>query len=171
MRLVERGALRLEDPVERWLPELADRKVLRTPGSELDDVVAAKRPITVDDLLTNRSGYGMVIGESPIGRAMEEHGVDVGPSSRLMPSDTWLARLAELPLIHQPGEGWRYHISFDILGILLSRVTGMSLDGSSSGERLRAARHAGYRDVCRWRTRRAASLPSTTTTRTAPCRG
>lgn len=128
MQLVERGNLRLDDPVERWLPELADRKVLRTPASELDDVVPAERPITVDDLLTCRSGYGMVIGESPISRAMEEHGVGVGPTSRLWPSDTWLARLAELPLIHQPGEGWRYHISFDILGILLSRVAGMSLE-------------------------------------------
>lgn len=70
----------------------------------------------------------MVIGDDPIGRAMEEHGVEVGPSSRLMPSDAWLAQLAELPLIHQPGEGWRYHISFDILGILVSRVAGTSLD-------------------------------------------
>ena len=66
MRLVERGDVRLDDPVERWLPELANRKVLRTPTSELDDVVPARRPITVDDLLTCRSGYGMVIGESPI---------------------------------------------------------------------------------------------------------
>ncbi len=128
MRLAERADVRLGDPVERWLPELANRKVLRTPASELDDVVPARRPITVEDLLTCRSGYGMVIGESPISRAMRERGVDVGPTARLWPSDTWLARLAELPLIHQPGEGWRYHISFDILGILLSRVAGTSLE-------------------------------------------
>lgn len=128
MQLVERGMLRLDDAVERWLPELANRRVLRTPDSELDDVVPATRPITVDHLLTNRSGYGMVMGESPIGRAMVEHRVDAGPTPRLEPSDTWLARLAELPLIFQPGEGWRYHTSFDILGILLSRVTGTNLD-------------------------------------------
>lgn len=128
LQLVEQGILRLDDPVERWLPELADRVVLRTPGSDLDDVVPAIRPITVDHLLTNRSGYGMVIGDSPIARAMAEHRVDAGPVPRLEPSDTWLARLADLPLIHQPGEGWRYHTGFDILGILLSRVTGKSLD-------------------------------------------
>ena len=127
MQLVEQGTLKLDDPVERWLPELADRKVLRTPESELDDVVPATRPITVDDLLTNRSGYGMMMSDTPMTRAMEEHHVDAGPIPRLEPSDAWLARLAALPLIHQPGEGWRYHTSFDILGILLSRVAGKNL--------------------------------------------
>jgi CubicO group peptidase (beta-lactamase class C family) len=128
MQLVERGDLRLDDPVERWLPELANRSVLRTPHSELDDVVPAKRPITVDDLLTNRSGYGVVMSDTRMTRALVEHRVDVGPTPRLEPSDAWLARLAQLPLIHQPGEGWRYHTSFDILGILISRVTGTGQD-------------------------------------------
>ncbi len=130
MQLVEQGVLSLHDPVERWLPELANRMVLRAPGGELDDVVPAKRSITVDDLLTCRSGYGAVFSDpgSPIARAMEERGVDPGPVPQLISSDEWLARLAELPLIHHPGEGWRYHTSFDILGILVSRVTGASLD-------------------------------------------
>ena len=70
MQLVERGALQLDDPVERWMPELANRMVLRAPTSELDHVVPAKRPMTVDDLLTCRSDYGMVMSESPISRAM-----------------------------------------------------------------------------------------------------
>lgn len=130
MQLVEQGVLSLHDPVERWLPELANRMVLRAPGGELDDVVPAKRNITVDDLLTCRSGYGAVFSDpgSPIARAMEERGVDPGSVPQLISSDEWLARLAELPLIHHPGEGWRYHTSFDILGILVSRVTGASLD-------------------------------------------
>jgi CubicO group peptidase (beta-lactamase class C family) len=128
MQLVEGGALRLDDPVDRWLPELANRSVLRTPLGEIDDVVPAVRPITVDHLLTNRAGYGMVMMDTPFTRAMQEAGVDAGPIPRLEPSDAWLARLAELPLIHQPGEGWRYHTSFDILGILISRVTGTGLE-------------------------------------------
>jgi CubicO group peptidase (beta-lactamase class C family) len=128
MQLVERGDLRLADPVDRWLPEIADRVVLRTPESDLDDVVPAQRSITVDDLLTNRSGYGVVMSDTPMTRALEEHRVDAGPIPRLEPSDAWLSRLAELPLIHQPGEGWRYHTSFDILGILLSRVSGTGLE-------------------------------------------
>jgi CubicO group peptidase (beta-lactamase class C family) len=128
MQLVERGNLRLDDPVDRWLPELADRVVLRTPESELDDLVPAQRSITVDDLLTNRSGYGVVMSDTSMTRALEEHRVDVGPIPRLEPSDAWLSRLSRLPLIHQPGEGWRYHTSFDILGILLSRVSGTGLE-------------------------------------------
>jgi CubicO group peptidase (beta-lactamase class C family) len=130
MQMVERGTLSLDDPIDHWVPELANRMVLRTPESELDDVVPAARPITVDHLLTCRSGYGMVFADpdtSPILRAMQECEVDPGPVPRREASETWLARLAGLPLIHQPGEGWRYHISFDILGILLSRVSGVSL--------------------------------------------
>lgn len=129
MQLVERGGLALDSPVERWLPELANRVVLRTPGSGLDDVVPAKRPITVEDLLTCRCGYGAVFAgpDDPIARAMRERGLEPGPQPRLEPSEAWLARLAELPLIHQPGEGWRYHTSFDILGILISRVSGTGL--------------------------------------------
>lgn len=130
MQLIERGEIALHDPVERWLPELANRKVLRTPVSELDDVVPAKRPITVEDLLTFRSGYGAMMfdqAQSPIGRAMEERHVAPSPVPHLIASDDWIARLAELPLIHQPGEGWRYHTSIEILSILVSRVTGAPL--------------------------------------------
>jgi CubicO group peptidase (beta-lactamase class C family) len=138
MQMVERGTLSLDDPIDHWVPELANRMVLRTPESELDDVVPAARPITVDHLLTCRSGYGMVFADpdtSPILRAMQECEVDPGPVPRRESSETWLARLAGLPLIHQPGEGWRYHISFDILGILLSRVSGVSL-GAYLGENI-----------------------------------
>lgn len=130
LQLIERGTLSLDEAIERWVPELADRMVLRTPGSELDDVVPAHRAINVEDLLTCRSGYGAIMDDparNPMARAMEEHGVAPGPTFTVEPSDEWIARFRDLPLIHQPGEGWRYHTSFEILGVLLSRVTGMSL--------------------------------------------
>ena len=65
MILVEECKLRLDDPVDEWLPELANRRVLRTIDSELDDTVPAKRAITLRDLLTFRSGYGEVAFLSP----------------------------------------------------------------------------------------------------------
>lgn len=65
LRLVQSGHLRLDDAVDRWLPELADRRVLRTPDSPLADTEPARRPITVRDLLTNTSGYGMMTTQSP----------------------------------------------------------------------------------------------------------
>jgi CubicO group peptidase (beta-lactamase class C family) len=128
LRLVEAGRLELDQPLVKWLPELADRQVLRNPAAELDDTVPAKRAITLRHLLTNTSGYGMAIQASPLREAMTANGTEAGPEPPAMGADEWLSRLADLPLAFQPGEGWRYHHSFGVLGILLSRVAGRPLD-------------------------------------------
>lgn len=127
LRLVERDRLALDEDVATWLPELADRQVLRTPTSALDDTVPANGPITARQLLTNTSGYGMVLQDCPLQRAMADNATEAGTAPDGTAASQWLARLAELPLAFQPGHGWRYHHSFSVLGILLSRVTGMSL--------------------------------------------
>jgi CubicO group peptidase (beta-lactamase class C family) len=127
LRLVEAGSLGLDQSLVDWLPELADRHVLRRPTAELDDTVPARRAITLRHLLTNTSGYGMVIQASPLQQAMVANGTEAGPEPPAMGADDWLRRLAELPLAFQPGEGWRYHHSFGVLGILISRVTGRPL--------------------------------------------
>lgn len=124
LRLVEAGRLELDGDLVTWLPELADRQVLTSPDAELDDTVPATRPITLRHLLTCTSGYGMMLGDSPLQRAMTANGTEAGPEPVSLGSDAWLARLAELPLAFQPGAGWRYHHSFGILGVLISRVTG-----------------------------------------------
>ena len=128
LRLVEAGRLGLDDSVEEWLPELAGRRVLRHPAAALDDTVPARRPITLRHLLTNTSGYGMVVTDSPLQQAMAANGTEAGPEPVSLGADEWLARLAELPLAFQPGEGWRYHHSFAVLGILLARLAGQPLD-------------------------------------------
>lgn len=127
LRLVEGGALALGDPVERWLPELAERRVLRAPDAELDDTVPAERPITLADLLVNGCGYGMEWNETPLQRAMADAGVAPGPDPTPFGSDEFLRRLSGLPLAHQPGRGFRYHTSFAVLGALLGRVVGCPL--------------------------------------------
>jgi CubicO group peptidase (beta-lactamase class C family) len=127
LRLVEAGRLELDQSVEHWLPELANRRVLSSPSAELDDTVPARRAITLRHLLTNGSGYGMALVSSPLQQAMAGNGTEAGPEPPRMGADEWLARLAELPLAFQPGEGWRYHHSFAVLGILISRLTGRSL--------------------------------------------
>lgn len=127
--LVQEGRLGLDDPVERWLPELADRRVVRVTDAAVDDTVPAQRPITVRDLLTNASGYGMLPGDVPLAAAMREAGAEVGVDPPDLGADEWLSRLATLPLAHQPGEGFRYHHSFGILGILLSRLSDGDLPG------------------------------------------
>jgi CubicO group peptidase (beta-lactamase class C family) len=127
LRLVKAGRLELDQSLVDWLPELADRQVLRGPTAELGDTVPACRAITLRHLLTNASGYGMVIQASPLQMAMAANGTEAGPEPPAMGADEWLRRLAELPLAFQPGEGWRYHHSFAVLGILISRVTGRPL--------------------------------------------
>ena len=130
MILVEECKLRLDDPVDDFLPELANRKVLRTIDSELDDTVPAVRPLTTRDLLTFRSGYGEVAFLSPtcpLQRALIDARLPL--SAWMFPGtpDEFMQCLGRLPLAHQPGERWLYHMSAEILGVLIARVAGMPL--------------------------------------------
>lgn len=130
MILVEECRIRLDDPVDDWLPELKNRKVLRSITSPLDDTIPAKRPITLRDLFTFRSGYGevaFIAPTCPLQIAMVE--VQLPLFEWLFPysSDEFMKRLGQLPLAFQPGERWQYHMSCEILGVLISRVTGKSL--------------------------------------------
>ena len=127
LRLVEAGRLGLDQSLDEWLPELADRRVLSSPDAALDDTVPAQRPVTLRHLLTSTSGYGMAIIDSPLQRAMAENGTEAGPEPLTLDAEEWLSRLAELPLAFQPGEGWRYHHSFALLCILIARLTGRRL--------------------------------------------
>ena len=129
--LVEDCVLRLDDPVDEFLPELADRRVLKTPASPLDETVPAERPITLRDLLTFRAGFGAVWDPTwPITTAMQERGIAVSPP-RMTPEpapapDLFLQRLGELPLVHQPGEVWMYHTGLAVAGVLIARASGQS---------------------------------------------
>jgi CubicO group peptidase (beta-lactamase class C family) len=127
MILVEECRLRLDDPVDDLLPELADRRVLRRIDAPLDDTVAAERSITVRDVLTFRLGIGAVMappGSYPIQRAMDEAGIDRGPDGPTCGPDEWIKRLGALPLVHQPGAAWMYHTGADVLGVLIARAAG-----------------------------------------------
>ena len=138
MTLVEECRLRLDDPVDEWLPELRDRRVLRTIESPLDETVPAKRPITLRDLLTFRSGYGEVAFVSPtcpLQQALAEARLPLSEWPFAGTSDEFMKRLGGLPLAHQPGERWLYHMSAEILGVLIARVSGKSL-GSYLHERI-----------------------------------
>lgn len=131
LALVEEGTLALTDPVERFLPELAGRRVLRRIDADLDDTVPAQRPVTVDDLLTMRMGFGFAFeADCPAVRAAAEAGLGLGPpdpSNPLCPDD-WIARFAKLPLLEQPGTVWRYELAYAVLGVVLARAAGRPLD-------------------------------------------
>ena len=131
MILVEETKLRLDEPVDRHLPELANRRVLRSLDAQIDDTVPAHRPITLRDLLTFRLGFGAIMaapGTYPIQQAVADAGLAPGPGLPTLTPDDWMARLGSLPLMHQPGERWMYHTGSDILGVLIARAAGQPLD-------------------------------------------
>ncbi|MFC8454358.1 serine hydrolase domain-containing protein [Kitasatospora sp. NPDC057223] len=129
MVLVEDGRITLDEPVGRWLPEIAAPSVVRTPAGPVDDVVPAARPITVRDLLTFRSGWGFPADFSlpAVGLLFSELKQGPPQPQRVAPPDEWMAVLSRIPLLHQPGEAWLYNTSSDILGVLITRVAGRPL--------------------------------------------
>ncbi|MBB6468276.1 CubicO group peptidase (beta-lactamase class C family) [Aminobacter lissarensis] len=130
MILVEESRLRLDDPVDTWLPELADRKVLKSLDAKLTDTVPANRPVTLRDLLTLRFGVGAIMVYPfayPVQHAMAEAGI--APSADLFRGspDAFMKAVGSLPLAHQPGEGWLYHTGLDVAGVLVARAAGQPL--------------------------------------------
>ena len=139
LRLAADGALALGEPVDRFLPELAERRVLRRLDADPEDAGAtepAERSVTVEDLLTMRLGFGFVV-EAPcptLDRAAAL-GLGFGPPDPHgpPPPDEWIARLGTLPLLDQPGRVWRYELSFAVLGVLLARAGGRPLGDLLTG--------------------------------------
>jgi CubicO group peptidase (beta-lactamase class C family) len=134
MMLVEDGLLDLAEPVDRLLPELADRRVLVRVDGELDDTVPARRPVTVEDLLTFRMGFGLISEPRfnppyPIVTAGEQSRLVLAqPDPRTPhPPDEWLRLFGTLPLMYQPGERWQYNVGSLVLGVLVARAAGTSL--------------------------------------------
>ena len=135
MMLVEEGRLRLGDAVDEWLPELANRRVLRRIDGPLDDTVPAQRPITLEDLLTFRMGFGTLVEPTfdppfPIVNAARALQLVLGEPDPRTPHapDEWIKRFGTLPLMYQPGERWQYNVGSLVLGVLVARVARQSLD-------------------------------------------
>lgn len=121
LSLIDEGKLTLTDPVATWLPELSSMRVLDTPGGPLDRTHPARRPITVEDLMTHRSGLAYFFSVTgPLAKAYSRISARQNP-------DGWLAEVARLPLHHQPGDQVTYSNGTDVLGIVLERIEGKSL--------------------------------------------
>jgi len=156
LALVGEGLISLEEPVDRLLPELAGRRVLRRLDGSLKDTVPAVRAITTRDLLTFTFGFGMVLEMFdapkpwPVFAAEQQLGLgSFGPPDPSVPPDpdTWISRLGSLPLLAQPGERWMYNTGAAVLGVLLARAAGAPL-----GEvlRTRLFDRLGMRDTGFW---------------------
>ncbi len=130
LALAEDCVLRLDDPLEAWIPELADRRVMVDPCGSIDDTVPANRQPTVHDALTFRLGWGMDFAnwqdQTVPGAMAAAMGLEVGPPqpSKAPPPDEFAAVLGRFPLDHQPGERWLYNTGSDVLGIVVERAAG-----------------------------------------------
>jgi CubicO group peptidase (beta-lactamase class C family) len=129
LTFVADGTIALDQPVGELLPELASPVVVRSITGPPDDTVPAARPITVRHLLTSTNGHGFPSDFSaPVVQLLFERLLQGPPQpQRVLPPDEWMAVLGEIPLVHQPGEGFTYNAAFDILGVLVARAGGRPL--------------------------------------------
>lgn len=156
LAVIEEGLIGLDEPVDRLLPELADRRVLKRMDGPLEETVAAERAITTRDLLTFTLGFGMVTEMFttrtpwPVVAASRELGLStIGPPQPdVQPDpDAWIAGLGTLPLLAQPGERWTYNTGASVLGVLLARATGQPF---ADVLRTRLFEPLGMRDTAFW---------------------
>ena len=126
MMLLEEGKLKLDDPITKWLPELGGMLVLEDAAGPLDRTSAARREITVEDLLTHRAG--LAYGFTSMGPIAYAHEKKLGsPLVNPLTPDQWLKALGELPLSYEPGERFHYSHATDVLGFLVARIEGKPL--------------------------------------------
>jgi CubicO group peptidase (beta-lactamase class C family) len=145
LMLIEEDRLALDTPISLWLPELSAPRVLRDPAGPLDETDPARASLTVLDLLTHRAGFAYHF--TATGPLAEAYADAFNGFEARMDGNAWLARIAGLPLMFQPGSRWHYGIATDVLGVLIERVSGMSL-----GEffRTRIFEPLGMRDTAFW---------------------
>ncbi|MDI4237686.1 serine hydrolase [Bradyrhizobium sp. Arg237L] len=124
--LFEEGRFQLDDPIERFIPQLADRRVLRPGATSLDQTEPAVRPITIRHLLSHSSGlsYGLLDPGTLIFNAYKERKV-LNPATTLA---EMMDVLAELPLVFHPGTSWEYSVATDVLARLVEVISGQRFD-------------------------------------------
>jgi CubicO group peptidase (beta-lactamase class C family) len=124
--LFEEGKFKLDDPIEKYIPQLGNRKVLRPGAASLDETEPAKSSITIRHLMSHSSGlsYGYFDPETLIFKTYNERGV-LNPATTLA---QMIDVLAELPLVYHPGTSWEYSIAIDVMARLVEVISGQSFD-------------------------------------------
>ena len=124
--LFEEGRFKLDDPVEKFIPQLGNRRVLRTGATSIDDTEPARSSITIRQLMSHSSGlsYGWFDPGTPIFKAYNERKV-LNPFT---PLSDMIDALADLPLVYHPGTSWQYSVATDVMGRLVEIISGQPFD-------------------------------------------
>jgi CubicO group peptidase (beta-lactamase class C family) len=124
--LFEEGRFQLDDPIERFIPQLANRRVLRPGATSLDQTEPAVRPITIRHLMSHSAGlsYGLLDPGTLIFNAYNERKV-INPATTLA---EMIDVLADLPLVFHPGTSWEYSVAIDVLARLVEVISGQRFD-------------------------------------------
>ncbi len=124
MILYEEGRWKLDDPVSKFIPEFSSLRVFKgvNPDGSFD-TVPADRPPTMRELMSHSAGFAYGLNpDNPIDKAYVDTGV-LGSKSR----QEFIQKVAALPLVAQPGTRWKYSVAVDIQGLIIEKLTGMSL--------------------------------------------
>jgi CubicO group peptidase (beta-lactamase class C family) len=132
LMMIERGDMKLNDPISLWLPELKDVKVetriTDKDGKEAIEDVAPDRPILIHDLFRHTAGF-VYSGSAKSPRIKEMYqNANIEGARAEISVDEMLKALGGIPLAHQPGTFWEYSIAADVLGLLMERVAKKPLD-------------------------------------------
>ncbi|MDP3690707.1 MAG: serine hydrolase [Bradyrhizobium sp.] len=124
--LCEEGRFLLDDPIEKFIPQLGNRRVMRPGATSLEDAEPARGSITIRQLLSHSSGlsYGLFDPGTPLFKAYQQRKV-LNPTTTLV---DMIDTLAELPLAYHPGTSWEYSVATDVVGRLVEVVSGEALD-------------------------------------------
>jgi CubicO group peptidase (beta-lactamase class C family) len=129
MTLYERGHFQLNDPISKYIPEFADPQVLVSANDDgvVTETRPAKREIRIIDLLTHSAGLGYPFINSPVQKVYIENGIIDGLTEKDVRLEDQMVKLAEMPLLFDPGSAWNYGLNTDLLGRLIEVVSGKSL--------------------------------------------
>ena len=128
MLLLEEGKIKIEDEVEKYIPEWKDLSVYQSGSIENLITEPPKRKMIIHDLLTHRSGLTYHFNESAIAQLYLDKGVTIARSPEKLSPDEYIKIISDIPLEFSPGEYFNYSISTDILGFIIERISGMTLE-------------------------------------------
>jgi CubicO group peptidase (beta-lactamase class C family) len=127
LQLVEKGAIGLDDPIEKYFPAFSSQKVISAKGDSFQ-LVDRARSATIRDLLTHQSGISSGDEYPKYAYLYKKYNLDKPLNGSYVTLAEEVAQIAQMPLMHQPGERFSYGLSTNVIGALIEKISGLRLD-------------------------------------------